>query len=158
MIRLAGMAAAVTAAIALSGCSAIGGVINAVNGATADKPSVFELKVGDCFTEPTPDSDGLVGDLEFVKCSVEHDNEAFKDSSMSDAKFPGDDATFSAADDVCGPAFFDFIGTDNTYDGSLSYSYFVPTQDSWAKGDRAISCYAYDNNGKTTGTLKGAAQ
>jgi hypothetical protein len=76
---------------------------------------------------------------------------------MSDLEFPGDDATASKADDACYDRFFDFIGAPTDYDGSLNYGYLFPSAESWDGGDREILCYIFDEEGTTTGSLKGAA-
>ena len=159
IVRIATITVAVSAAMALSGCSTISGVVNAVNNGTdVTKPGVFSMKVGNCFSEPPATADNLVGDLEFVDCAVAHDNEAFAETMMADESFPGDDATLEQAEAACAPAFYAFIGADESYEGSLDYNYYVPTAESWAEDDRAISCIVYDAAGQSTGTLAGAAQ
>ncbi len=159
IVKIAAVAVALSAAMALSGCSTVSGVVNAVNNGTdVTKPGVFSMKVGNCFSEPPASADNLVSDIEFVDCAVTHDNEAYAESIMTDDSFPGDDATMEQAEAACGPVFYTFIGSDETYEGSLDYNYYVPTAETWAADDRVISCIIYDAEGQSTGTLEGAAE
>jgi hypothetical protein len=90
-----------------------------------------------------------------VPCSKPHDSEAYKSVQMTDGAFPGADAVTAQANEACADAFPTFIGI--AYDDSdLKISYYFPTKDSWANGDREILCTVFDNGVKTTGTLKNA--
>lgn len=153
-----GTGAIVAAGLALTGCSAIGSIVNQLTGGSPlEDSSAFSIKVGDCFTEPTADADGFVSEIAFVECTVAHDDEAYASVLMSDLAFPGDDATIDKAEDACGPRFYDFIGAASDYDGSLNYSYLYPSSESWDAGDREILCYVYDEAGQTIGSLKSTA-
>lgn len=152
------LATVVAAAVALTGCSAIGGIIEQATGTDPfNDTSPFAIKVGDCFTEPSFAADDTVSEIAFVECSLAHDDEAYASVLLSDAEFPGDDVVLGKADDACYDRFFDFVGASADYDGSLNYGYLYPTQESWDGGDREILCYAYDDAGTTVGSLKGAA-
>ncbi|MEO7545232.1 MAG: septum formation family protein [Terrimesophilobacter sp.] len=142
-----------TLAISLSGCSAFG----------PEKPSVFSLKVGDCFNDPSAKSDDVVSEVEIVKCKSAHDNEIFHHALMTGSTYPGTDGAYAQAEEACAPTFFDFIGFSGDpagYEYELEYSYFVPTQDSWDNAnDRAIDCFAYNADAsQLTDTLEGAAK
>ena len=155
--RIAGIAFIVVASTALGGCSIIGGVLDeATGGGSLEDSSVFSIKVGDCFTEPASSADGTVTDIEIVECGAAHDDEAYASVLMSDAEFPGDDATQAKAEDACLSRFFDFIGATSNYDGSLNFSYFYPIQESWDENDREILCYVFDEDGTSVGSLEGA--
>lgn len=155
--RFAALALALAVGASVTGCSIIGGIINQATGNSLENSTAFTIKVGDCFTEPTADDNGLVSDIAQVKCSEAHDNEAYGAVDLPDGEFPGDDATLSLAEGECSDRFFDFIGADSTYEGSLNYSYLYPSEASWKQGDREILCYLYDEEGQSTGSLKGAA-
>ena len=150
------------AGLLLSGCSLLNQVTNttqrdASGTATAenDDADVFSIKVGDCLNDAT--ATGTVTTAPIVPCSKPHDSEAYKSIIMADGDFPGEDAVKTQADQGCADAFPDFVGI--AYDDSnLSISYYFPTSDSWANGDREILCTIYDDGVKTTGTLKGAAR
>lgn len=142
--------------LALTGCSAI---LNQVTDALQGKSDVFSLTVGDCVND---------GDLEVTEvssvvkpsCDELHDNEVYLavelDGSKypADAAYPGDDATYSLADQSCGEYFETWVGA-SVYDTSLYYFPFYPSDSSWAQGDREVVCLAYDTEGQVTGSLQG---
>jgi hypothetical protein len=162
--RVAIVATLVAASVALSGCSLINGVLNGGSksgvvqgdGANTD---VFTIKVGDCLNDAA--ADGTVSSVPTVKCSQPHDTEAFKSIVVAEGAFPGETAIKSQASEQCKTAFGEFAGISYDSSKSLDYSYYYPTTDSWANGDREILCLilSIDSSGnpvKTTGTLKGA--
>lgn len=166
MLRLVARSSAVVAlaaaALLLSGCSLLNQIANTTprdpsGTATAanDDADVFSIKVGDCLNDAT--ASGTVTTAPIVPCAQPHDSEAFKSIVMKDGDYPGDDAVKSQADEGCAAAFADFVGISFD-DSDLDISYYFPTSDSWANGDREILCTIYDDGVKTTGTLKGAAR
>lgn len=149
------------ASLTLSGCGAISGFFG---GAVRDDETgeiseggeidVFSIAVGDCLASAP---DGEVQSVQVVPCSDEHEGEVFHDFELPDGDFPGDEAIETAAYEGCDPAFEEFVGL--TYDEStLDYSYYAPTTESWAEGDRLISCIISDPAGTVTGSLSGAAR
>jgi hypothetical protein len=148
------------AGLLLSGCSLLNQVTNTTQRDASGTPTaenddadVFSIKVGDCLNDAT--ASGTVTTAPIVPCSKPHDSEAYKSILMKDGDFPGEDAVKTQADQGCADAFPDFVGI--SYDDSnLSISYYFPTSDSWANGDREILCTIYDDGVKTTGTLKDA--
>jgi len=147
------------ASIVLAGCSLLGG---GGGDTTTDTPTgegestdVFTIKVGDCLNDGGVD--GEVSEVPTVDCAEPHDSEAYKSIIMEDGDYPGEDAVLSQADTDCNAAFTDFVGV--TYDESvLTFAYYYPTEASWEQGDREILCLIYDEAGKTTGSLAGAAK
>ncbi len=147
------------ASLALAGCSLFGGTsgtpTHASTDASTDSADVFTIKVGDCLNDGA--LEGQVSTVPTVDCSKPHDSEAFASIIMTDGEFPGDDAVKTQAESGCTAQFNTFIGMD--YGTSkLDYSYYYPTSDSWAQGDREILCLVLDPAGQTTGSLKGAAR
>jgi hypothetical protein len=148
------------AALALSGCTMFGQLLNQTPRDASGTPTaantnadVFSIKVGDCLDDGS--STGTVTTAPIVPCSQPHDSEAYRSVKMTDGAFPGANAVTAQANGSCADAFPDFIGI--AYDDSdLSISYYYPTKDSWANGDREIMCTVYNDGVKTTGTLKGA--
>jgi hypothetical protein len=124
--------------------------------AQAEDTDVFTLAIGDCFNN-LPDSES-VSSVGVVDCATSHDYEVYSEGSIADADaFPGDDSVSTDADNICFNSYEAFVGV--SYDEStLDYSYLLPTEDSWANGDRLVSCLIFDSNGPTTGTLAGAAR
>lgn len=148
------------AAMALSGCSLLNQLGNTTPRDASGTPTaansdanVFSIKVGDCLDDAT--SSGTVTTAPIVPCNQPHDSEAYAAVTMKGSAFPGDDAVKDQASTGCATDFPAFIGI--SYDDSaLSISYYFPTKDSWANGDRQILCTVYDPAAKTTGTLKNA--
>lgn len=158
--RILAVALVAASSLSLTGCSLLGqlgagsgrnasGTPTAVN-SNAD---VFSLKVGDCLDDAS--SSGTVTTAPTVPCGEPHDSEAYAAVTMKGTAFPGDAAVKDQANEGCAGAFPAFVGI--AYDDSaLSISYYFPTKESWANGDRQILCTIYDPDTKTTGTLKSA--
>ena len=78
---------------------------------------------------------------------------------MTDAEYPGDDATKTQADTECNDPFTAYVGLgyeDSKYD----YSFYYPTQETWddpVLKDREILCLGKDDgDAMITGSIKGA--
>lgn len=163
-VRALAFVAITIAGASLTGCSLLGN-IGGGNGATSgtdgtDAPvgtdtDVFTVKVGDCLNDSAVE--GEVTSVKAVDCTEPHDSEAFKSIDMDDGDFPGDTAVEDAAVSGCTEAFAGFVGLD--YETSLlDFSYYTPTEAGWGGGDREILCLVIDPDGKTTGSLEGAAK
>lgn len=160
--RVIAVTTIVAAGLLLSGCSLINQITHTTQRDASGTPTsandnadVFSIKVGDCLNDAT--SSATVTTAPIVPCSQPHDSEAYKSIVMKNGGYPGADAVKAQADQGCAEAFPAFVGI--SYDDSkLSVSYYYPTSDSWANGDREILCTIYDDGVKTTGTLKGAAR
>jgi Septum formation len=160
-LRTLAFVAIAVAGASLTGCSLlgnIGGGNEAANGTDAPvgaDTDVFTVKVGDCLNDG--EVEGEVSSVKAVDCTEPHDSEAFKSISMDDGEFPGETAVDEAAVSGCTAAFAGFVGLD--YESSaFDFSYYFPTEGSWGEGDREILCLIVDPNGKTTGSLEGAAK
>lgn len=157
------------AALSLTGCSALQGVIGNVfpNQAERDdngqvsKPGdadVFSLKVGDCFNDQ---SETQFESVPAVPCTGPHDMEAYYSDKLPEGDYPGDDAVSKLADAKCSTEFEKFAGIAFDDSASLNYNYLVPTSGSWDGGDREVLCVIYDQDEAgtmkpTTGSLKNA--
>lgn len=155
--RLAVVLTVGAAAMALTGCS----ILNQVTGPIDVNPSdgtdtdVFSIKVGDCLNDGN--LEGQVTTTPVIDCAEPHDSEAYASVLVADGEYPGDQAIFDQADTECGAAFATYVGIDWS-ESSLNFSYYYPTTESWANGDREILCLVYDPAGQTTGSLKDAAR
>lgn len=161
--RLAAAAALTcTAALALGGCSLLGGQdepdrdeAGAVT--EASDAGAFTLRVGDCL-EAVDWATGEASSFPVIPCAEEHESEIYASMLMDDGAFPGDAAVETAAIDFCDAEFGTFVGTPWT-DSALDYAYLVPTQESWTRSnDREILCLVIDPEGLVSGSLKGAAR
>lgn len=112
--------------------------------------NAFELDVGQCFNEPETDE---VVDVEIVDCSEPHDLEVYEAADLPDQTFDAA-AVDTAAFDICLDAFDGFVGTPYT-ESELDIYYLIPSEASWADGDREVVCAIYDLSGEPlTGTAE----
>jgi hypothetical protein len=149
--------AVLVAGIGLSGCTAQPkpGTVKGTGNVT----SVYSIKVGDCVNDKHAEGD--ISTVPKVSCAAAHDSEAYESIRMPDGDFPGDDAVKTAAVTGCQAAFATFTGIAYNDSTQLDFSWYHPTDASWAKGDREILCLvqSLDENQKpiqTIGTLKDA--
>ncbi len=162
LTRTLAITALAAAGLLLSGCSLLNTITNTTPRDASGTPTaensnadVFSIKVGDCLNDVT--TTGTVTTAPIVPCSEPHNSEVYKSITMPNGTggFPGDDAVKAQAEQGCADAFPGFIGISYN-DSSLSISYYFPTSDSWANGDREILCTVYDQGTSTIGTLKNA--
>ncbi len=148
------------AGLALSGCSLLpsftgGGTATRDDSGEVvegnDDTDVFTLQVGDCLNDSTASE--TVETIPTVPCAEPHDSEIYASVIMEGDTFPGSDAVIAEADAACLDAFAGFVGVEYA-DSLYYYSYYFPTEGSWAGGDREILCTIYDEAGQVTGSLQ----
>ncbi len=162
-LALAGSAVALS--IALTGCSALNGILGSGSGdANRDEESgqvtesanidIFALKVGDCKMESPS---GLIQDADVVPCAEPHDEEVYHEITMDDGEY-SEDAINTASEECIGDAYTQFVGV--SYDQSTLEVYpITPTKDTWEQlDDRLVQCVIVDPAGQVEGSLKGAAR
>ena len=120
----------------------------------------FSIRLGDCFDNTGPlggDSAGQVSSLPGVPCGDPHDNEVYAVFDVTMTEFPGDEKMSEVAFTECISRFAGFVGTDYQ-SSSLDVTSLYPSTESWNRqNDREVICAVYDmNNGKLTGSMKGA--
>jgi hypothetical protein len=125
---------------------------------------VYDLSVGDCINdpvEPLPDEVVEVDSVDTVDCAEPHEAEVYALTDLpgdAAASFPGDDAVAQQADEICIGGFQDYVGAPYE-SSSLDYSYYVPTAQSWSRGDREVACLAVDYEGELlTGSVRGSGR
>ena len=116
--------------------------------------SVYDLRVGDCFSADVSES---VGDVQGRPCSEEHQYEVFGTFTHSQGgDFPGEDAIVTSAEPSCLQQFGSYVGI-SFEESEFYYSLLSPTEESWSDGDRETLCIlhtlAEDN---ITGSMRGA--
>lgn len=158
-LALAGSAVALS--VALTGCSALNGILGGGAGdADRDEETgqvtesanidIFALKVGDCMMEAPS---GLLEDIDVVPCSEPHDQEVFYEITMDDGEY-SEEAIDAASQECIGDAYTTFAGAP--YDNSLGVYPITPTQQTWDElNDRVVQCVVTDPAGQTTGSLEG---
>lgn len=158
-MRALALVAVASAGLALSGCS----LLPMFGGGTAtrddsgeviegnDNTDVFTLQVGDCLNDATAAE--TVETIPTVPCDEPHDSEIYASYIIEGDVFPGTDAVIAEADAACLEAFPGFVGLPYS-DSIYYYSYYFPTEGSWANGDREVLCTIYDEAGQVTGSLE----
>ena len=123
---------------------------------------VQDLKVGQCFN--TVDSSlsdyGNEGarstTVDVVSCDEKHDAEAYAvftlDPSLGEG-YPGVDRISEVSDDKCAKYADDYLGDASLSDG-LDIYYYLPPEEGWKQGDRAVTCFFGSLDGKVTGSVK----
>jgi len=112
---------------------------------TVNEVSVFDLEVGDCWTATTTDGDSgpLVTTAQVVDCDDPHLAEVIfigQIDAEDDAEFPGITGRDNAAEDLCQPAFVDYVGIPLAA-SELGLLWLAPTEESWTEsGDRTVTC------------------
>ena len=126
--------------------------------------SAFDLRVGDCLIDAyfrEAEGQGEEGEtfdsVPAVPCEEPHGVEVYAIVSLDEGEWPGESAVGEQADDVCYDRFESFVG--RSYETSvLDFGSYLPTEDSWAAGDRGVTCLVFDPSGQVRGTLEGAAR
>lgn len=123
-------------------------VVNACTG------NAFELETGQCLNEPESDE---VVNVEVVECTELHDLEVYQVADLPDQDFD-EGAIDSQSFDMCLETFDGFIGTPYI-DSEFEIYYLIPSEESWADGDREVVCAVYDlTNDKTAGSAENSSR
>ncbi|BCI51332.1 hypothetical protein NIIDNTM18_06100 [Mycolicibacterium litorale] len=97
-----------------------------------------EVKLGDCLSE-IPDGSRVLT-VKTVSCDEPHAGEVFAVLTMPDGDFPGADAVTEYSN-RCGPELANYSPAAVT-DDSVQLYVLYPTEETWADGDRAVTCVA----------------
>jgi hypothetical protein len=106
---------------------------------------VFDFQVGDCIADlPTGEVNKAVG----TPCSEPHQFEVFAETYLSNASetLPADIEV--QADEFCISEFDQFVGLP-LEESVLNFSWLVPTSESWATGDKEITCLIHEKDEAT---------
>jgi hypothetical protein len=120
---------------------------------SACSATVLELEIGRCFDDP--ESLEHVEDIPVVGCEEPHDNEIIANLELTGSAYPGRDQVENRASKICYDTFADCVGI--SYEESIyDIGRLIPTEESWAVGDREVICFAYDIEfNKITGSING---
>ncbi|MCL8011786.1 septum formation family protein [Streptomyces sp. AS02] len=143
-------------AIGAAGCSEASDAIDsAKDGAkkVARQRSVFSLDLGDCYN-PNNKGEGEEVLVEIVPCDEAHAGQVVGEFKVDEAaKYPGDEAISAVADERC-PVEAAKLAPDTwALPKGVAVFYYTPTQESWATGDRAVTCTYTKESGTFTGAL-----
>ena len=109
-----------------------------------------DIEVGDCLAEIPGDT--RVMTVQTVACEEPHAGEVFAVLQMPDGDFPGQPAIDEYAD-RCSPELASYSPAAME-DDSVQLYVLYPTAETWAEGDRAVTCIATLDPPRT-GSIKG---
>ena len=117
------------------------------------------LTTGSCMNGIREGANPTFADIRPVDCAVAHDNEVIASFPYTgDGAHPGQPALLAFAVTPCIQAFAGYVGIEFEA-SSLDMIVVAPTDVTWAKGDRQISCVAFEMTGaKLTGSVRGTAR
>ena len=118
---------------------------------------VSELTTGDCFDMTEGIDDEYQTFVDVTACGEVHHFEVFAEPVLDDEAFPGDDEVGQLGDDACFEVFDDYVGSA-WEDSALDYGWFTPTEDTWATGDREVTCYLATAPEGETASLAGSGR
>lgn len=102
--------------------------------------STTELKVGDCLRR-LPDADTDIRDVPAIACSEPHEGEVYAVVDLTGSDFPGEDALTEKAQHRCLQELRR-IAPEVIKDPTYDVFWFQPTDFTWSRGDRELSCLA----------------
>ncbi|GAA4939156.1 septum formation family protein [Streptomyces heliomycini] len=143
-------------AIGAVGCSDVSEAVDsAKDGAkkVARQRSVFSLDVGDCYN-PNGKAEGTAYSVEIVPCDEAHEGQVVGEFAIDEAdEYPGDDGVSTIADNRCPVEAQKYSPDTWALPEGAALFYYTPTKESWATGDRAVSCTYTSEKGKLNGSL-----
>ncbi|WP_326752749.1 septum formation family protein [Streptomyces hirsutus] len=146
-------------AIGAVGCSDVSDAVgSAKDGAkkVARQRSVFSLDVGDCYN-PNGKAEGEAFAVEVVPCDEAHEGQVVGEFAIDEGKeYPGDDGVSTIADDRCLVEAQKYAPDTWALPQGVGLSHYTPTKESWATGDRAVSCTYTAEKGTFSGSLNTA--
>ena len=101
--------------------------------ATDSGSFIGDLQIGQCYQEPEQDQ------LNAVPCSQPHDGEVFAMVPLHGQALPAKAELEGLADKACRAQFHAYVGVA-FHVPKLSFGWWAPTTDSWANGDRTMTC------------------
>lgn len=117
----------------------------------SDVVDAAEIAVGDCLTDIPSDS-SLVSAVKTVECSRPHKGEVFAVITVAGDDFPGQ-SKIVGYQDKCQPALAAYSSAALA-DSEVGMFVLYPTEASWKRGDRAVTCIATTDTPRT-GSIKG---
>ncbi len=100
------------------------------------------LQPGDCLTADAT-AETVLSTFSLSNCFAPHDAELFAIGIYSDKPWPGLEALAVDGDVYCLSEFAPYVGTGFD-DSVLFYDFLMPTEESWALGDREVLCILFD--------------
>jgi hypothetical protein len=133
--------------------------VGAVIALTVATTSVETLQTGTCLDGIHPGVTVTADVTKPVDCAATHDDEIVGVVSYTAAgAYPGQAAVESFAEAPCVTAFGTYVGIEFG-SSNLDMMTITPSELTWARGDRQISCVAITRDGsQLTGSVKGSSR
>ncbi|GAA4807995.1 septum formation family protein [Streptomyces ziwulingensis] len=149
-------AVAALLAIGAVGCSDVSDAVDSATDSAkkvARQRSVFSLDIGDCYN-PSGKAEGTAYAVEIVPCDEAHEGQVVGEFAIDKGKeYPGDDEISTVADNRCPVEAQKYAPDTWALDKGVSLFYYTPTKESWATGDRSVSCTYTAGKGTFSGSL-----
>lgn len=114
--------------------------------AAGEATSIYDVEAGDCIADETTisGSDNLITEDEVlvVDCNSPHREEVYEVAEMTETEIPADTDTDAWQDlgiDYCVDPFEAYTG-ESVLQSDYSYSFWHPSEGSWAQGDKEFVC------------------
>jgi hypothetical protein len=114
--------------------------------------SATALRAGDCVND-LDESDSVLS-LPAVPCAEPHEGEVFAVFDLEAGPYPGEDRVFTLAQERCSNEF-ETYAPSMVDDTKIELFLLQPSQLSWGRGDREITCIATDPSARRVGSIKG---
>jgi MFS family permease len=114
--------------------------------------SIFSLHVGDCFQNPSGNSQLSVTGVTAVPCSTAHNAQAFAAFSATGASYPGNAKLLREASRGCQSRESGDLDRSKLT-STMSLHFLFPEQQSWADGHRRVTCLVVDSAPDLTSSL-----
>jgi hypothetical protein len=152
-------AVAALLAIGAVGCSEVSDAVDSTKDTAkkaARQQSVFSLDIGDCYN-PNGKAEGTAFAVEVVPCTEAHVGQVVGEFAIDKGQeYPGDDEISAIADTRCPVEAQKYAPDTWALPKGAALFYYTPTKESWATGDRAVSCTYTAEKGKFSGSLNTA--
>ncbi len=118
--------------------------------------ATISLAEGECFDAPDGELSGETYDVDTVPCAGAHDGEVFASFRLPAGAYPGDDAVAETAEDRCWSLQNGYAMDGWAIPDDVDVYYLSPTEESWAAGDREVTCAfgSTDEGEDLTGSLR----
>lgn len=149
----------ISAAVALLAIGAVG-CADVIDGAkkVARQRSVFSLAPGDCYNPNAGTGESQESSVEIVPCGEAHKGQVVGEFSIDGkSEYLGDTETSKIADEGCPAESQKFVSDTWAVPEGVGLFIYYPTKESWADGDRAVSCTYAKESGTFSGSLKSAS-
>ncbi|MFD0430341.1 DUF4190 domain-containing protein [Streptomyces zhihengii] len=123
----------------------------------ASSSSPFELAKGDCFDIPGAEvpEETETESVPTKDCARPHDAEVTGSYRLDEADgYPASEAADTAMEKRCNDISDAYVPDPSALPSHVANYYFLPTRESWALGDRTVTCALAATEGQLTGSFE----